>query len=149
MSSFHNASLDDKGRLVLPVKIRGRFQDDQVVITRGLDRCLWLYSKQYWEEVFESLIRLPIVKKAARDIQRRIIGEHHLIEVDKIGRINIPNHLMIRAGLRKFCALLNAGTRLELWDADLYSLQEESMSDDEHLETIVERDLGELGGVIL
>lgn len=117
---FQN-SLDDKGRLLIPSRIRGEITGNVLVITRGLDRCLWLFPPEHWRTLSDSLMGAasPFTRKA-RLLQRRIIAPAQEVELDKAGRINIPQSLQVGAGLKRDCLILGIKKYVEIWDVAEY-----------------------------
>ncbi len=117
---FQNA-LDDKGRLLIPSRIRGEITGNVLVITRGLDRCLWLFPPEHWRTLSDSLMGAasPFTRKA-RLLQRRIIAPAQEVELDKAGRINIPQSLQVAAGLQRDCLILGIKKYVEIWDVAEY-----------------------------
>lgn len=135
-------SLDDKGRLLLPTKLRAD-QVNSLVITRAVDNCLWLFPVSEWERISSSIMEAASpFQKRARMLQRRIIAPASELELDKAGRINVPRSLMEAAGLKKDCVLLGIRKYLELWDLDAYKAYEDETEQD--LQEAAE----ELGGLI-
>lgn len=115
-------SLDDKGRLMLPSKLRGELPGNRLVLTRGIDSCLWLFTPEEWARVSESLMGAASpFQQQARLIQRWIIAPATEIDLDKSGRLNIPPSLQKAAGLSKDCVILGIKNYLEIWDADAYN----------------------------
>jgi MraZ protein len=117
---YRNA-LDDKGRLLIPSKIRGEITGNVLVITRGIDKCLWLFPPEEWKQISENLMEAasPFTRKA-RLMQRWIIAPAQEIELDKAGRINIPGTLKEYAALEKDCIILGIKKYLEVWDVAEY-----------------------------
>ncbi len=117
---FRNA-LDDKGRLSIPARVRAELTGDTLVLTRGVDQCLWLFPPEEWKALSESLMRAasPFTKKA-RLLQRRIIAPAQEVELDRAGRINIPASLLQSAGLSRECIILGINRYLEIWDVEAY-----------------------------
>jgi MraZ protein len=117
---FRN-SMDEKGRLLLPSRIRAEIAGNTLIITRGLDTCLWLFPPTEWQSISESLMGAasPFAKRA-RMLQRRIIAPAQEVEPDKAGRINVPPSLAQAAGLKKECVILGIKKYIEIWDADEY-----------------------------
>ncbi len=117
---FRN-TLDDKGRISLPVKLRAGLSTNVLVVTQGLDKCLWLFTPERWtalsDQIFSST---SLFHQQARIIQRRIIAPAQEVEIDKAGRIAIPQSLREYASLNKDCVVLGITNRLEIWDADTY-----------------------------
>lgn len=100
MTGEFRAALDEKGRLLIPTKLRVEIAGDTVILTKGIDRCLWLFSAAKWE-VFSKTVQESVGMFAQRDlmIQRRIIGSAMELDVDKAGRIGVSALLREHAGL--------------------------------------------------
>ncbi|MBU0934805.1 MAG: division/cell wall cluster transcriptional repressor MraZ [Spirochaetes bacterium] len=114
-------TLDDKGRLSLPAKLRGSLSSSVLVITQGVDKCLWLFTPERWTALSDQLFSsTSLFHQQARIIQRRIIAPAQEVEIDKAGRIAIPQSLRDYAGLNKECVVLGITKRLEIWDAEAY-----------------------------
>jgi MraZ protein len=127
---FRN-SLDDKGRLLIPSKLRAEIPGNELVITRGIDRCLWLFPPEEWKSISDSLMGAasPFERKA-RLLQRRIIAPAQEIEIDRNGRINIPHALQEAVGLKSECIIQGIKRFIEVWDVDEYETYlEESESE--------------------
>jgi len=135
----HN--LDDKGRLAIPVKFRSELLKGAVV-TRGLDNCLFLYTKKEWEKLAEKLSNLPISQSNSRAFSRLMLAGAMDVEIDKQGRVVLPEYLRSFAGLKKNTIIAGLYSRVEIWDEEAwnkYKTQTESQSNE-----IAER-MGELG----
>ncbi len=126
----HN--LDTKGRIIVPSKFR-ELLDEQFVITRGLDRCLFAYTEDEWSRIEEKLKALPLTKKDARKFTRLFFSGATNVEIDKQGRINIPQNLREYAGLSKDCTVIGVSSRIEIWDSaaweDFYTESEDNFED--------------------
>lgn len=126
----HN--LDTKGRIIMPSKFR-ELLDGQFVITRGLDRCLFAYTEEEWSRIEEKLKTLPLTKKDARKFTRLFFSGAAFVEIDKQGRINIPQNLREYAGLTKDCTVIGVSSRIEIWDSaaweDFYTESENNFED--------------------
>ena len=117
----YHISVDDKGRIIMPAKVRTEFSDGLLFLTQGVDRCLWIFRPPEWKHICDSLTESTnLFQSRARLIQRRIIAPAQETELDKIGRINISPALREYAGLRKECVVLGVGTYLEIWDEEKY-----------------------------
>ncbi|HOX92922.1 MAG TPA: division/cell wall cluster transcriptional repressor MraZ [Spirochaetales bacterium] len=117
---FRN-TLDDKGRISLPAKLRAGLSANVLVVTQGVDKCLWLFTPERWNALSEQLFSsTSLFHQQARIIQRRIIAPAQEVEIDKAGRIAIPQSLREYASLDKECVVLGITKRLEIWDADTY-----------------------------
>ncbi|MFZ5365355.1 MAG: division/cell wall cluster transcriptional repressor MraZ [Patescibacteria group bacterium] len=108
-------SLDQKDRLAVPVKFRSILKEGAVV-TRGLDNCLFLYTKKEWSKLAEKLSALPISKSNTRAFSRFMLSGAMDVGIDKQGRIKIPDYLKKFAGLKKNVIVAGLLNRLELWD---------------------------------
>ncbi|MFA6512043.1 MAG: division/cell wall cluster transcriptional repressor MraZ [Patescibacteria group bacterium] len=111
----YNHSLDDKGRLAVPKKFQAKLKTGAVV-TRGLDRCLFLYPKQDWEKLAEKLSALPIAKANTRAFSRLMLAGAMEAPLDGQGRIVLPEYLRQYAGIGKKVVVAGLMNRLELWD---------------------------------
>ena len=109
----HN--LDDKGRLAIPAKFRRDLQKGAVV-TRGLDNCLFLYTKTEWNKLAEKLSALPISQANSRAFARLMLAGAMDVEVDKQGRVVLPEYLRAFAGLQKSAIVAGLYNRVEIWD---------------------------------
>lgn len=108
-------SLDAKGRLILPSRFRARLSDG-VVVTKGLDYCLFVYTPEEWGRVAERLSEAPISSRQARNFVRLMFSGAAEEVPDKQGRFLIPEHLRRYAGLERDVTVIGAGDRVEIWD---------------------------------
>ena len=131
MGEYHH-NIDDKGRLIIPAKFRYEL-GEKFVITRGLDKCLFVYSYAEWERIISRLKTLPFTNKDARNFIRFFLSGAAECEFDRQGRINITSPLGSYAGLNKECVIIGANDRLEIWSEDnwntFFSENEDSLSD--------------------
>lgn len=135
----HN--LDPKGRVAIPAKFRDKFEAGAIV-TRGLDHCLFIFSKSEWESLVQKIISLPLAQADSRAFSRLMLAGATDVMLDVQGRILIPDSLRDYAHLKKQVVVTGMYTRVELWDADAwntYKTKTESAADE-----IAEK-LGELG----
>ena len=116
MGEFHH-NIDDKGRLIIPSKFRYEL-GEKFVITRGLEKCLFVYSLTEWEKIVKRLRSLPFTNKDARNFTRFFLSGAAECEFDKQGRINITYPLVRYADLTKDCVIIGANDRLEIWSED-------------------------------
>lgn len=131
MGEFQH-NIDTKGRIIVPAKFREGLGDN-FVVTRGLDKCLFAYPMDEWKSLEEKLKKLPLTKKDARAFTRFFFSGAVECEVDKQGRINIPQPLRSYAGLSKECVVIGVSNRIEFWASenweDYFSDSEESFSE--------------------
>lgn len=137
----YQATIDDKGRISIPVKFRTQLKT-RVVITRGLDNSLFLYAMDEWKKLAEKLATLPIATANTRAFSRLMLAGAMDCEVDKQGRIIMPGYLKEFAKIDKKIVFAGLYNRIEVWSEELweaYKLQTEKESN-----TIAEQ-LGTLG----
>lgn len=108
-------SLDVKNRLIVPSKVREQM-GDSIVITRGLDGCLFGYQLSVWQKMLEKLNSLPFTKKDARNFTRFMTSGAITLEFDKQGRIIIPSYLLDYANIRKNVIIVGVLNRIEIWE---------------------------------
>ena len=137
-------SLDVKGRLTMPAKIREDI-GEKFIITKGLDGCLFGFSKQEWDNFEEKLKTLPLTNKNARDFVRFFLSGAIECEVDKQGRFLIASNLREYASLEKEAVITGVGTRIEIWNKEKWKAynSEENLSADQIAENMAS--LGILG----
>ncbi len=112
-------SIDDKGRLIIPSKFRYEL-GEKFIVTRGLDKCLFVYSLGEWDKIVKRLKSLPFTNKDARNFTRFFLSGATECEFDRQGRINITSPLVSYADLSKQCVIIGANDRLEIWSSDLW-----------------------------
>ena len=134
LGEYHH-NIDDKGRLVIPTKYREELGDN-FVITRGIEKCLYVYSQKEWDKLVTKLNTLPFTKKAARTFTRSLFAGATVCDFDKSGRINIASPLVSYAGLDKECVIIGVNDRLEIWSEIAFNQFMEENSQD--LEEIAE-----------
>jgi MraZ protein len=108
-------TIDDKGRLTIPAKFRDELQGG-VVITRGLDRCLWAYPRSEWEEVAEKIGKMPTTNPSARDFARFMFSSAFDSIPDRQGRVIIPQNLRQYAEIGTDTVIIGVMNRLEIWN---------------------------------
>lgn len=134
-------TLDNKGRVQVPVKFRPRFADGAVV-TRGLDDSLFLYTKVEWQKIAEKIAALPLSKNSARSFSRLMLAGAMEIELDKQGRMMLPSYLRKFAGLNKDLIFAGLYSRVEIWDEKKWRSYQEEM---EGSVSEITEDLNDLG----
>ena len=122
----HN--IDKKGRIIIPAKFREEL-GDHVIITRGLDGCLAVYTKEQWETIYEQLMKLPSTKKDARMFVRMMTSKAAECEIDAQGRVLIPSPLVKLAELVKECMVLGAANHVEVWSRERWEPVDEEATD--------------------
>lgn len=110
-------SIDTKGRLIIPAKFRDQL-NGHFVVTRGLDGCLFGYPMAEWQQMEEKLRTLPLTKRDARAFVRFLYSAATECDIDKQGRINIPDTLCSHADLTKKCVIVGVSNRIEIWSEE-------------------------------
>ena len=130
-------SLDAKGRLIMPAKIREDI-GEKFIITKGLDGCLFGFSQTEWTNFEEKLKTLPLTNKNARDFVRFFLSGAIECEIDKQGRFLIASNLRENANMEKEAVIIGVGTRIEIWNKDKWKEynSEENISADEIAENM-------------
>lgn len=127
MGEYHH-NIDDKGRLIIPSKFRDHL-GGEFIVTRGIENCLFAYSKEEWQKIVEKLESLPFTKKDARSFVRFFLSGATYAEFDKQGRIHLTSPLISYANITKECVILGAGNRLEIWSLEDWNQFFDSASD--------------------
>ena len=121
-------SLDAKGRLIMPAKLREAL-GDKFVVTKGLDGCLFAFSIEEWSNFEEKLKSLPLSNRNSREFTRFFLSGATECEIDKQGRFLIPTNLRETATLQKEVVIIGVGTRIEIWDKEKWnSYNDENIS---------------------
>jgi len=135
----YNHTVDEKGRLIIPAKFREEL-GNEFVITKGLDDCLFVYNNTEWKALEDKLRALPLTNKNARTFARFMLGGAATVELDKQGRILIPQVLRNFAFLDKEIVLVGIANRIEIWNKTKW----DAASNIDDMESIAEQmaDLG-------
>lgn len=107
--------LDSKGRLAIPTKFRSILKKGAIV-TKGLDRCLFLYAEDEWNKLVAKLRQMPVSQGSARAFSRLMLAGAMPARLDVQGRINLPKYLIQFAGLKGNVVIAGLMNRLEIWD---------------------------------
>ena len=110
----HRHTLDDKGRITIPSKFR-RSLSDGLVITKGFENCLFIFTEKDWQEFSSQIQKLRTLKKDARTLSRFIFGGASEDKIDKQGRVMVPNALRGWAQIKKEIVIIGVSNRLEVW----------------------------------
>ena len=135
-------TIDTKGRMAVPAKFREKLGGPGAILTRGLDKCLFLFTAKDWEPMVQKISALPITQSNSRAFSRLMLAGAMEVELDQQGRILLPDYLREYAGLKKVAVVAGLYNRVEIWDEatwKAYKNKTEAQSDE-----IAER-LGELG----
>jgi MraZ protein len=137
----YTATIDDKGRLSIPVKFRNELKK-KAVVTRGLDNSLFLYTEKEWLAVAEKLAALPFAKANTRAFSRLMLAGAMDCEMDKSGRIILPEYLRTFAKIQKRVVIAGLYSRLELWSEEQWQKYKKETEKDSNQ---IAEQLGELG----
>ncbi|MBR1883405.1 MAG: division/cell wall cluster transcriptional repressor MraZ [Clostridia bacterium] len=111
----YNHTVDTKGRVIVPAK----FRDDlgvTFIVTKGFDSSLFIFSKTEWNKFEEKIRSLPMTNPSARSFSRFFLAGANEVELDKQGRINLPQNLLDYAGITKDVVVIGVSSRVEIWD---------------------------------
>lgn len=137
-------TIDRKGRLIVPAKFREIFKEnlvERLFLTRGLDRCLFLFNEEEWKLQEQKFKSIPFTKSEARKFNRLYFSGASEVMPDKQGRILIPRNLKEFAGIKKDVVIVGVSNRIELWSKDSWNGFYESSK--ESFEETAERLLSE------
>lgn len=110
----YSHNIDVKGRMAIPAKFRSELK--KAVVTKGLDNCLFLYTKKEWDKIAEDIAGRTFTKLNNRSLARQMLAGAMEVEIDKQGRIIIPEYQRKFAGLDKNVVIAGLYNRLEIWD---------------------------------
>ena len=118
MGTTYN-SIDEKNRMIVPSKLRAGL-GARCILTKGLDRCLYIYTTEDWEKQMEKIARLPESDPHVRAFIRHFCANAAEFEFDKQGRIGIPQELKNYAGIEKELVTMGAMSKIEIWARDVW-----------------------------
>jgi MraZ protein len=119
-------SVDNKGRVAVPARFRDKLSGE-LIITRGNDRCLYLFTEEAWEPLAQKLNALPTGDSDARNMRRAIFSAAEPVELDKQGRIIIPDHLRQYASIDGNVAVIGVGNYIEIWDLQSWNTLDDTI----------------------
>lgn len=122
----HNA--DGKGRVIIPSNFR-KALGESIVVTKGLDGCITVYTLEQWSEILENLKKLPNTKKESRMYIHMLTARAAQCEFDSQGRILVPSPLLEDAGIQKDCVVLGVSDHVEIWARDRWEAYFEKASE--------------------
>ena len=137
----YNHNLDDKGRLAIPVKYRTILKKGAVV-TKGLDNCLFLYSKEQFDKIAQKFAALPLSQAKARAFTRHMLAGAMEVEFDNQGRVTLPEYLRKFSELKKSVIVAGLYNHLEIWDEAAWNKYK---SEAEKNSNAIAEELGDLG----
>ena len=134
-------TIDDKKRLAIPSKFRTE-AGEVVVITRGLDNCLFVFPQKEWQQLAEKIGSMPLGQRDARGFSRLMLAGAMEVSLDKLGRVVIPEYLKDYAKLQKQIVVAGVFNRIEIWDSSAW--EDYKKNSEEEAGDIAER-LGDMG----
>lgn len=139
----HKHSLDAKGRAIIPSKLRDEM-GTKIVLTKGLDNCLFAYPLSEWQRVVEKLSQLSFTKADARAFARSFFSGAEEVDMDKQGRIPVTPNLRKHAGLDKEIIIIGVSNRIEIWDTKTWTayMERADANYEEIAEKVTEWNLG-------
>ncbi len=131
LTGEYQNTLDEKGRILFPSKLRSEISTNVLVLTKAMDKCLWLFTPESWSDLSEKVMAHASPFDASkRAVVRHLIAPAVTLEFDKAGRLSIPQSLREYAGLSKDCVVLGINRYIELWDAATYQEYQESTKEE-------------------
>lgn len=124
----YSHNLDAKGRIIIPSKFRNEL-GERIVVTRGLDGCLSVYTLDKWNELYASLMKLPSTKREARMYIHMITSKACECEFDNQGRISLTQGLIKEAQLGKECVIVGVADKVEIWAKERWNTYYEKASE--------------------
>lgn len=122
----HN--LDAKGRVIIPAKFREQLSYN-IILTRGLDGCITVYTQDQWQIIYEQLKKLPTTKRESRMYIHMITSKAAEVEIDKQGRVLIPSSLISEANIEKACVIVGAADHFEIWSQESWDAYYQTASE--------------------
>ena len=114
------STLDDKGRVSIPVRFREQYQGE-LIITCGFESCAWIMTPAVWEHFKKNILNSDMLTQEERDgLKYKHLYEAHKVDLDKAGRIAIPPPIRKYANLSKDCRVIKTEDRLDIWDSGVY-----------------------------
>jgi MraZ protein len=122
-------TIDDKGRITIPAKFRGRLASD-LVVTKGIDPCLWLYPAEVWADLAQEINNLPLTNPQAREFRRQMFGGASDVAPDKQGRVNLPPYLREYANIDKQAVIIGLYDHCEIWNPERWKERQQRSDGD-------------------
>ncbi len=119
-----------KNRVVLPKRFRVELKSgNEVVLTKGLDGCIWGFSKKDWEKEAKKQLEIPVVEERGRNLRRILFSEANVSGLDRQGRFIIPSSLLGFGQIREEILIVGAGDHFEIWDPKKWREEVASISE--------------------
>jgi MraZ protein len=117
----YQPNITEGSRIALPKKLRDQITGDEVILSRGFEKCIFVYAKRDWEAESYKQVDNPITDSRTRELKRYMFGNATEASVDSQGRIVIPGNLREYAGIGKKVTVIGAGDHIEFWDTETWA----------------------------
>ena len=135
---YFEHTLDDKGRLLLPKRIKeGLVENASLYVLKGFEGCLSVFNESEFEKLTNECEKISFNHKNSRSYLRIVLGSVVQLNVDKVGRIQIPSQILSKYGINKNVVILGVGDHFEIWDEEIYQAYEKEAND--NFEEIAEK----------
>ncbi len=124
----YDHALDERGRVTIPRKIRQELGEDEVVLSRGFDTCIFGFDRASWEREAGKHLETPVTDDKARSLRRYLFAGAQKAEVDKLGRILLPAQLKEYASISRNVVIIGAGDHFEIWDKERWGIYAATLS---------------------
>jgi len=124
----YQPNITEGSRIVLPKKLRDQIRGEELILSKGFERCVFVYDKEDWVFEAQKQVENPITDSKTRDIKRYMFSGAIEASVDAQGRIVLPNTLKDYAGLDKNTVVIGAGDHIEIWDTKNWETHSEKIS---------------------
>lgn len=116
----YDHALDERGRITLPRKMRLELGDDEIILSRGFDMCIFGFDRTSWEKEASKHLEAPVTDEKAREVRRYMFSGAQKVDVDKLGRILLPAQLKEYAAITQQVMVIGAGDHFEIWEASAW-----------------------------
>jgi MraZ protein len=124
----YQPNITEGSRIALPKKLRDQIRGEELILSKGFERCVFVYDKEDWVFEAQKQVENPITDSKTRDIKRYMFSGAVEASIDAQGRIVLPSSLKDYAGLDKRTVVIGAGDHIEVWDVDTWRKQSEKIS---------------------
>lgn len=124
----YTPNITEGSRLALPKKLREQIRGEEVILSRGFEKCIFVYGREEWEIESRKQIENPITEAKTRDLKRYMYSGACSTSIDSQGRLVIPSNLKQYAGLASETVIIGAGDHIEIWDSSNWKVRLEKIS---------------------
>ncbi len=119
----YSAKFTGKGRILLPKKLREEIKDEELILSRGFEGCVWGFDLEIWKKEAEKQLEISAIEEKGRLLRRYLFASSIMVEMDEQGRFVIPGNLLDYANIEDEVVLIGAGDHFEIWDKTLWEKQ--------------------------